>query len=91
MSEGLADLAAGRWDTIPALLVAIAAPRLRRLGLPVSDELPDHAEHRLFHLLQTEAPKGAYSRYNAWLRRLDSFASALEAEEGARIRARSRP
>jgi hypothetical protein len=86
--EGLADLAAGRRDTASALLVAIAAPRLRRLGLPVPEDLPGQGELRLYDLLHEEAPEGAYGRYNALLRQIASFASALEAEEGAALRAR---
>lgn len=38
VQEGLADLARGE-ETIPALLVSIGAPRLRRIGLPVDIEL----------------------------------------------------
>lgn len=44
VEEGLADLARGE-ETIPALLVAIGAPRLRRLGLDVPDlgiAIPEH-------------------------------------------------
>ncbi|HUH05805.1 MAG TPA: hypothetical protein VML75_27640 [Kofleriaceae bacterium] len=83
---GLRDLAAGR-ETVPALLVAIAAARLRRQNLPVADHQFEDAELRLYRLLCREEPAGAYERYNALLRRLISFAHALEREEGQKIRA----
>lgn len=84
VEAGLADLQSGRADTVSALLVAIAAPRLRRQGLAVPD-LQD-AEIRLYRALCEDDPRGAYARYNALLRRLTSFARALEREEGAAIR-----
>jgi hypothetical protein len=86
VGPGLRDLAAGR-ETVPALLVAIAATRLRRLGLPVAEHAFDEAELRLYRALRREQPDGAYERYNALRRRLVSFARALEREEGQRIRA----
>lgn len=74
---GLADVAAER-DTVNALLVRIAAPRLSACGLPVprwdgQGELP---EHRLYARLMHHAD--AHSRYNALLQRLVSFENALE-------------
>ena len=74
---GLADLLAGR-ETIEALLVEIAAPRLRRLGLaiPVRDDL--EPERRLCALLSTVNPHDVHARYNALLRRLIAFSQALE-------------
>lgn len=59
-----------------ALLVAIGAPRLRRLGITVSD-VPS-AEHRLYELLARTDPDSAHGRYNALLRRLTSFVRAME-------------
>jgi len=76
VAKGLADLAGSR-ETIEALLVSIAAPRLRDLGIPVATPLFD-AEHRLYERLAREDPDSAHSRYNALLRRLTSFESALE-------------
>jgi hypothetical protein len=76
VAKGLADLAGSR-ETIEALLVSIATPRLRDLGVPVAASLPD-AEHRLYERLAREDPDSAHSRYNALLRRLTSFESALE-------------
>ena len=76
VAQGLEDLERGR-ETVEALLVSIGAPRLREAGLPVESVLPD-AEHRLYGLLARTDPDSAHSRYNALLRRLTSFESALE-------------
>jgi hypothetical protein len=76
VAKGLEDLARSR-ETDEALLVSIAAPRLRDLGLPVSAPLRD-PEHRLYERLAREDSDSAHSRYNALLRRITSFASALE-------------
>lgn len=76
--EGLDDLAAGR-TSIPALLVAVGAPRLRRSGIDVpSRRRFDRAEHRLYALLARSDPDSAHSRYNALIRRLVSFERAIE-------------
>lgn len=74
---GLADLVAVH-ETVEALLVEIAAPRLRRLGLaiPVRDDL--EPERRLYALLSTVSPHDVHGRYNALLRRLIAFSQALE-------------
>lgn len=77
VQEGLADLARGA-DTIPALLVSIGAPRLRRLGLPVPGSIVPSPEHRLYERLAESAPDSAHSRYNALVRRLVSFENAAE-------------
>jgi hypothetical protein len=74
--KGLADLAEAR-ETIEALLVSIAAPRLASRGLLAAAPLPE-PEHRLYELLAREDPDSAHSRYNALLRRLVSFERALE-------------
>lgn len=79
IQQGLRDLAAGE-ETIPALLVAIGAPRLRRLGLPIPPEVPSSPEHRLYEKLSETDPDSAHSRYNAWIRRLVSFERAAECE-----------
>ena len=75
---GLVDLQAGR-RTVPACLAAIMLPRLRRAALiaEVPAELIDNAELALYRLL-LEAGGDAYSRYNALLRELVSFESALD-------------
>jgi hypothetical protein len=77
VQEGLADLARGA-ETIPALLVLIGAPRLRRLGLPVPESALPSPEHRLYERLAESDPDSAHSRYNALVRRLVSFENAAE-------------
>jgi hypothetical protein len=73
---GIDDLRHHR-ETIPALLVAIGAPKLRSLGLEVPVSLPSNPEHRLYDLLAATAPDSAHSKYNALIRRLVSFQRAL--------------
>lgn len=76
--QGLADTDAGRC-TIPACLIAIGSPRLRRAGL-LRRELPSlqtDTELQLYRLLR-QAGGDAYSRYNALLRELVSFEQALD-------------
>lgn len=73
---GLADLRAGE-ITANALLVAIGAPRLRALGIPVPSPLPEDPEHALFRLLAARG-NDAHSAFNALRRRLVSFQRALE-------------
>jgi catechol 2,3-dioxygenase-like lactoylglutathione lyase family enzyme len=77
VEQGLADLARGV-ESVPALLVAIGAPRLRRLGLPVPDTKVADPEHRLYCELSRSGPDSAHSRYNALLRTLVSFERAAE-------------
>lgn len=75
---GMADLQAGR-DTPDAALVRTAAPRLREIGIAVPLSASDQpGSHRLYELLSENDPAGAYSRYNALLGRMASFASAAE-------------
>lgn len=73
--EGLADLGAEK-ISVPALLVAIGAPRLRALGLDVPPG-PADPEHQLYAALAREDEDTAHGRYNALLRRLVSFERAL--------------
>lgn len=72
---GLEDLARGV-ESVPALLVSIGAPRLRRLGWTVERTIPS-PERRLYERLSRDNPDAAHSRYNALLRRLVSFERAL--------------
>lgn len=82
LHAGLEDLLAGR-ESEAALVVQIAAPRLRTLGfevpeyrpVPCEGELPS-PEHRLYALLVSERGSGAHSRHNALLARIASFARA---------------
>jgi hypothetical protein len=76
VAKGLLDLATSS-ETVEALLVSIAATRLRNCGLAVGTPFPD-PEHRLYALIAREDPDSAHSRYNALLRRLTGFESALE-------------
>lgn len=85
VDRGLVDLQAGT-PSVEALLVAIASQRLRRVGVHVPEHGIEDAELRLYAALAHEIPAEAYSRYNSLLRRLDSFASALEREQGKAIR-----
>lgn len=77
VSEGLRDMAAGR-ESEAALLVAMAAPRLRALGFDVPDAGVGRPSHRLYELLSAETSRGAHSRYNALVGRMASFARAAE-------------
>ena len=77
VSAGMLDLQNQR-ETIAALLVAIGAPKLRRLGLNLPSTLPFNPEHRLYDLLSVEDPDSAHSRYNALVRKLVSFQRAME-------------
>jgi len=77
IETGLKDLYDGR-ETVAALLVAIGAPRLQRLGLELPDNLPDDPEHRLYRLLAEDDSDSAHSRYNAFVRRLVSYERAAE-------------
>ena len=77
VDAGLADLAAGR-VTIESLLVSLAAPRLRREGIPVGP-VHEHPEENLYNLLARDAGDLTHARYNAYLRRIVSFADACPA------------
>ena len=69
IDQGLRDLSL-KIETIPALLVSIGAPRLRRLGLQVPDSIFSSPEHRLYEKLKISNPDASHSQYNAWIRRL---------------------
>jgi hypothetical protein len=82
LHAGLHDLRVGR-ESEAALLVQIAAPRLRVLGYDVPErawesgvEGPEPPEHRLYSLLAEQRGPGAHSYYNALLARMSSFARA---------------
>lgn len=74
VDRGLADLAAGR-TTPEGLLVSLAAPRLRREGVPLGHVEPD-PERRLYALLEESDGDLAHARYTAQLRSIASFADA---------------
>ena len=77
IEAGVQDLREGR-ETIAAFLVATGAPRLRRLGLELPDNLPGNPEHRLYDLLAETDQDSAHSRYNAFIRKLVSYERAAE-------------
>jgi hypothetical protein len=77
VGAGIADLARGV-ESIPALLVAIGADRLRHAGLQVPERSIPSPERRLYERLASDGPDGAHSRYNALIRRLVSCERALE-------------
>ena len=77
IEAGVLDLRDGR-ETIAALVVSIGAPRLRRLGIELPDQLPKDPEHRLYALLARDGSDSAHTRYNALIRRLVSFERTAE-------------
>ena len=77
VDAGLADLAAGK-VTVESLLVSLAAPRLRREGVPLGPVYAD-PERRLYALLTRRDGDLAHARYGAYLRQMASFADACRA------------
>ena len=77
--EGFEDLERGV-ESIPALLVLIGAPRLRRLGFDAPDT-EDFPEDRLYAQLSAVYGNDAHSKYNALIRTLVSFERAMECAE----------
>lgn len=77
VAAGLRDAAAGVISA-PALLVAIGAPRLRRLGYNAPLDVTD-PERQLYDLLARDDVRAAHGRYNALVRRLVAFERAAEA------------
>src|ERR1051326_6143309 len=88
VEQGLADLARNR-ITDSSLLVLIACPRLRALGIedPEAD-CPFPREHQLYARLEERLGTGAHSFYNSLIRRMVSFAHALEREQISTTRPR---
>ena len=82
---GLADLADGTVSTA-SLALSLAAPRLRREGVPVSIESvqPD-GEERLYDLLSATAGDLAHARYAAYLEQIASFADACRLARRQRV------
>jgi len=77
ITKGMSDLAQGI-ESQESLLVSVGAPRLRQLGLTISEPF-DSPEHRLYELLRSSYGDGAHSRYNALIRRLVSYERAAGA------------
>jgi hypothetical protein len=84
VQEGLADLAQGRVTDL-ALLVLVAGPSLRRLGIEVPERsFPQPYEHELYDRLEQRMGDAAHSYYNSLIRRIVSYAHALERERSSR-------
>jgi hypothetical protein len=75
IDTGLAALAADE-ETPESLLVCLAAPRLRREGVPLPRNLWPDADLRLYRLLERTDEDLAHARYLAYLRQAASFADA---------------
>ena len=76
VDTGLAHLANGTVSA-ESLAVSLAAPRLRREGVPVPlGCVQTEAEDRLYELLSARAGGLAHARYNAYLEQIVSFADA---------------
>ena len=81
IDAGLMDLARGE-ESAGSLLVSLAAPRLRREGVPVPKNAFPNADRRLYHLLERDAEDLAHERYVAYLRQAESFADACANARG---------
>ena len=80
VTKGLADVAA-QSATEEALVVLVASPRLRRLGIEIPESpISRPYEHALYTLIEQRHGHGALSYYNSVLRRMVSFCRALEQE-----------
>lgn len=77
IQTGIQDLKRGV-ESVPSLLVSIGAPRLRRSGFRLPENVISSPEVRLYQRLTQSNPDGAHSRYNALVRRLVSFERAVE-------------
>lgn len=76
VDTGLRDLADGTVSP-ESLAVSLAAPRLRREGVPVPEKAVHvDAENRLYELLSSATPHLAHARYAAHLEQMVSFADA---------------
>ena len=81
VTQGLADLTKGNLSE-SALLVLVASPRLRDLGIEVPElALDEPYEHALYSLIEERLGTRAHSHYNSLLRRIVSYAHALEREQ----------
>src|SRR5437763_2227347 len=84
VEQGLVDLSQNRVTDF-SLLVLIAAPRLRRLGIHIPDRpFPRPCEHQLYERLENRLGAAAHSYYNSLIRRIVSYARALEREQSNR-------
>lgn len=67
-----------------SLLVSLAAPRLRREGVPLVS-VHENAEDRLYEILSRSEGDLAHSRYGAYLRQITSFADAARVARVDRV------
>jgi hypothetical protein len=80
IDQGIADLSENR-QTDSSLLVLIAAPRLKRLGIHIPERpFPRPYEHELYARLDQRLGAGAHSYYNSLIRRIVSYERAVERE-----------
>lgn len=82
VEQGLADLRERR-ESPAAMLVSMASPRLRDLGIEIPFTFGPLPSHRPYDLLEAEDPRTAHSTYNALIRRMVSFARAAERQANA--------
>lgn len=83
VARGVRDLEAGV-ETVPAMLVSMAAPRLREVGIEVPRSgTVGRPSERLYRLLAHNEPDSAHGRYNALVRRVVSFARSAESASGS--------
>lgn len=81
VSQGLADFERQEMSEY-SLLLLVAGPRLRRLGIKIPEQpLLKPYEHALYSRIEERLGAGAHSYYNSLLRRIDSYAHALEREQ----------
>src|SRR6266566_2073205 len=81
VKQGLSDLSQGH-VTDYSLLLLIAGPRLRRLGINIPEPASSTPyEHQLYARLNERFGDGAHSYYNSLIRRIVSYAHALEREQ----------
>lgn len=80
VEQGLIDLANDK-VTDASLLVLIAAPRLKRLGIHVPQRsFPQPYEHELYERLHERLGTAAHCYYNSLIRRVVSYARSRERE-----------
>jgi len=76
VQKGLLDLAQGN-ESIEAIAVCVARPRLIHLGFTVPEHpLTTSSEHRLYELMSEKFGEAGYAKYNAFIRLLASFLNA---------------
>lgn len=75
VDTGLAALSRGE-ESMESLLVSLAAPRLRREGVPLPRDVFADADVRLYRWLERNDADLAHARFLACLRQAESFANA---------------